>query len=76
MYVKTSYGGQLSDEWKVRNVVQEGVISSGKVFNFYLNKVISGISKQPAGCTSKCNKELYYATYNPLNSLPSCVDWI
>ena len=55
-FVCTSYGGQLSDEWNVRNGVRQGGISSGILFNFYLNEVISDITKLPVGCTLNCNK--------------------
>ena len=55
-FVCTSYVGQLSDEWNVRNGVrQEGILSETS-FNFYLNEVISFISKLPAGCTLNCSK--------------------
>ena len=55
-FVCSSYGGQLSGEWNIRNGVQHGGFSSGIVFNFYLNEVISDISKLPAGCTLNCSK--------------------
>ena len=55
-FFRTSYGGQLSDEWKARIGVRQGGISSGKFFNFYLNEVISDISKLLAGCTLTCGK--------------------
>ena len=55
-FVCISYGGQLSDAWNVRNGVRQGGISSGMLFNFYLNEVKSDISKLPAKCTLKCSK--------------------
>ena len=48
-FVCTSYGEQLSDEWNVRNIVRQRGVSSGILFDFYLNEVISEISKLPAG---------------------------
>ena len=52
----TSYVRQLSDDWKVKNRVRQGGISSGKLFKFCLKEVISAISKLPAGCTLNCSK--------------------
>ena len=52
----TSYGGRLGDEWNVKNGVRQGGISSGILFNFYLNELISDISKLPAGCNLKGSK--------------------
>ena len=55
-FVCTSYGGQLSDEWNIKNGVRQGGNSTGILFIFYLNEVILDISKLPAGCTLKCGK--------------------
>ena len=55
-FVCTSYGGQLSDEWNVTNGVRQGSISSGIIFNFYVNEVIPDISKLLAGYTLTCSK--------------------
>ena len=44
-FVCTSYGGQLSDKCIVKNWVRQGSISSGVLFNFYLNYLLSDISK-------------------------------
>ena len=54
--VCTSYEGQLNDEWIVKNGVQQRGISSGILFNFYPNEVVSDNSKIPAGCTLNCSK--------------------
>ena len=55
-FVCTSSGVQLRDEWNFKNGVRHGGMSSGILFNFYLNEVLSGISKLPAGCTLNCSK--------------------
>ena len=55
-FVCTSHGGQLNDEWNVKNGVRQGSISSGIIFNFYVNEVIPDISKLLAGCTLNCSK--------------------
>ena len=55
-FVCTPYEGQLSDEWNVINKVRRGGISSGTLFNFYLNDVIFDLSKLSAGCTLICSK--------------------
>ena len=36
--------------------MRQGAVSSGILFNSYLNEVISDISKLPAGCTLNCSK--------------------
>ena len=55
-FVCTTYGGNLSDECTVKNGVRHRGISSGILFKFYQNEVISDISKLAAGCTSTCSK--------------------
>ena len=55
-FVCTSYGGKVSDEWNVKNEVRQWGISSEILFKFYINEVISDISKLPAGCTLNCSK--------------------
>ena len=55
-FVCTSHGGQLSDEWNVKSGVRQGGISSGILPKFYLNELISDISKLQAGCASFCSK--------------------
>ena len=53
--VCTSYGRQFIDEWNVMTGVRLGGISSGILINFYLDEVISDISRLPAGNTSNCS---------------------
>ena len=54
--VSTSYGGHLSDQWKVGNGVRQGGITSGILFNFYLNDVLTGIADLPVGCSLNGSK--------------------
>ena len=41
----------MSDELNFKNGVRQGDISSGILFNFYLNEAITDVSKLPAVCT-------------------------
>ena len=41
IFVCTSYEGCLSHEWKVGNGVRQGGITSGILFNFCLNDVLT-----------------------------------
>ena len=50
-FVCTSYGRQWSDELNIKNMLREGSISSGIIYNFYLNETLSNISELPVGCT-------------------------
>ena len=43
-FVCTSYEGCLSDEWKVGNGVRQGGITSGILFNFYLNGCLTDLA--------------------------------
>ena len=55
-YLCTSYGGQLRDEWNVKNVLRQEGLSTGILFNFYLIEVVSDISELHARCTLNCSK--------------------
>ena len=46
----------MRDKWNDKNGVREGSITSGILFNFYLNEVISDIFKLLVGCTLICSK--------------------
>ena len=58
--VGRSYWGQLSEEWNVENIVRQGGMSSGILFNFYLNEVIFYVFVLPVG------KSLNYSKFSVL----------
>ena len=55
-FVCPTYEGSLNDEWKVGNGVRQWVITSGNVFNFYLNEVLTDLADLSLGCKLNGNR--------------------
>ena len=49
-FVCNTYEGCLSDEWKVGYGVRQWGVTSGILFYFYLNKVLTDLANLPLGC--------------------------
>ena len=61
-----SYEEQLSDQWNVNNRVRQGGISSGILFIFNLNEVMSDFSELTATYTLNGSKLNLLGNYNHL----------
>ena len=49
-FVCTSYEGFVSDEWTVGDGVRYGGVTSGILFNLYVNEVLTDLADLPLGC--------------------------
>ena len=55
-FVSTSYEGCLSDEWKLGNGVRQGGITTGTLFNFYLNGFLTDLADLSLECEVNGNR--------------------
>ena len=70
MKPETTYEGCLSNEGKVGNEVRQGGITTGILFNFYLNEVLTDLPGLSLGCKLNHNRVNIFCFGDDIALLP------